>query len=192
VTERRDWRSLKRDQTHERIYATAMRLFAEQGFDRVSVAQIAAAAGVSVPTFYAHFPAKEQVVLHVPSAEAVAELLARQPAHLPLGDRMRGVVRDWFAGFAAEERAEMLARWRIVVGSPALRLRSAETERSTAALVVDHLRETTGEAGAADAVVVTAYVSAVNTVLVAWALADGRRSLEELTEEAFEALRTSS
>jgi AcrR family transcriptional regulator len=169
-----------------------MRLFAEHGFDRVSVAQIATAAGVSVPTFYAHFPAKEQVVLHVPSAEVVARLLGRQPAHLPLGDRMRAVVRDWFAGFGPEERAEMLARWRIVVGSPALRLRSAEAERSTAALVVDHLRETTGEAGAADAVVVTAYVSAVNTVLVAWAQAEGRRSLEELTEEAFEALRTSS
>jgi AcrR family transcriptional regulator len=189
VSDPRDRRRRKRDQTHERIYAAAMRLFAERGFDDVSVAQIAAAAEISVPTFYAHFPAKEQVVVQVPSAEAVAALLARQPADRPVAERMRGAVRNWFAAIGPQERAELLARWRIVVTHPGLRLRSAELERTTAAMVVDHLRAT-GCSGAADTVVVNAYLSAVNTVLVAWADAEGRRTLEELTEEAFEALRS--
>jgi AcrR family transcriptional regulator len=191
VSDPRDRRRRKRDQTHERIYAAAMRLFAEHGFDRVSVAQIAGAAGVSVPTFYAHFPAKEQVVMRVPSPEAVAAVLARQPADLPVSERMRRAARDWFAGFGPEERAELLARWRIVVTHPGLRLRSAEVERTTAWMVLDHLRTATGTAGPADTVVVNAYLSVVNTVMVAWADAEGRRTLEELTEEAFDALRGS-
>src|SRR5947209_2865931 len=169
-----------------------MRLFAEHGYDEVSVAQIAAAAGVSVPTFYAHFPAKEQVVVRLPSAGVVAEMLARQPDDAPMADRIRGTVRDWFAAFDDEERAQLLARWRIVVTHPALRLRSAELERTTAVLVVDHLRRTTDRRSAGDAVVVNAYLSAVNTMLVTWAELEGRRSLEELTEEAFDALRSGS
>jgi AcrR family transcriptional regulator len=190
VTDPRDWRSRKRDQTHERIYASAMRLFAEHGYDAVSVAQIAATAGVSVPTFYAHFPAKEQVLMHVPSAAVVADVLARQPADLPVSERMRGAARDWFARFGPDERAELLARWRIVAGHPVLRLRSAEVERTTASLILDYLRKVGGRAGPADAVVVNAYLSAVNTVMVSWADAGGRRTLEELTEEAFDALRS--
>ena len=190
MTDPRDWRSRKRVQTHERIHQAALRLFAEHGFDRVSVAQIAAAAGISVPTFYAHFPAKEQLVISVPSAEVVAEVLAGQPADQPVADRIRGAARDWFTRFGPEERAELLARWRIVVTNPGLRLRSAEAERTTAALVLAYLREATGRADAADAIVVNAYLSAVNTVLVTWADLEGRRTLEELTEEAFEALRS--
>jgi AcrR family transcriptional regulator len=190
VTDPRDVRSRKRDQTHDRIFAAAMRLFAEHGYDSVSVAQIAAAAGVSVPTFYAHFPAKEQVVIQLPSAETVATFIARQPDHLPVAERMRGVARDWFGALSAGERAELLARWRVVVAHPGLRVRSAELERATAAMVLDHMRAVGRCTGAADSVVVNAYLSAVNTVLVAWAEAEGRRTLEELTEEAFAALRS--
>jgi len=188
VTDPRDWRSRKRDETHERIYSAALRLFTERGYDAVSVAQIAAAAGVSVPTFYAHFPAKELVVIHVPSPETIARMLARQPGDRAMAERMRGVARDWFAAFDHGGRAEMLARWRIVATHPGLRFRSAEVERATAKLVLDHLREDGGEVSASDAVVVNAYLSAVNTVLLSWADSEGRRSLEELTDEAFEAL----
>ncbi|MCL9762056.1 TetR/AcrR family transcriptional regulator [Frankia sp. AiPa1] len=44
--------------------AAAIALFLERGFDEVPVAEIAAAAQVTKPTLFAHFPAKEDLVLH--------------------------------------------------------------------------------------------------------------------------------
>lgn len=188
VTDPQDWRSRKRDQTHARIIAVALRLFGEHGYDQVSVAQIAAEAGISVPTFYAHFPAKEHVVMHVPSVATLTELVARQPADLPMSERMRGIARDWVAGFGPEERAQMLARWQIVVSDPGLRLRSAEVERTTARMIVEQL-ESSGRADPSAAVVVNAYLSVMNTALLTWGESGGRRTLEEIAEQAFDALR---
>src|SRR4051812_21651387 len=84
VSNSQDWRARRWDDTHRRIYDTALRLFQEHGFEQVSVGQIAAGAGVSVPTFYAHFPSKEHIVMQLPSATEFAALLADEPPELPL------------------------------------------------------------------------------------------------------------
>ena len=47
-----------------RCRTTAIALFLERGFDGVSVAEVAAAAGISKPTLFRYFPAKEDLVLH--------------------------------------------------------------------------------------------------------------------------------
>lgn len=57
-------RERKKRQTYERLSEVAIGLFLERGFDRVSVAEIAAAADVSKPTLFRYFPAKEDLVLH--------------------------------------------------------------------------------------------------------------------------------
>jgi AcrR family transcriptional regulator len=186
----RDWRARKRDETHERIYTAAMRLFTEHGFEQVSVAQIAAAAGVSVPTFYAHFPGKEQVVMPVPTGEEIAAALAGQPADAPLPERMQRGIRHWFSRIDRAALADVLARWQVVAGSPALRLRAAEYERATAALVLEALPPgRVCGAVRADDVVVTAYMAVVTAVLLAWAADGGRQPLADLADEAFETLR---
>jgi len=55
-------RERARRQTHARIYAAALAAFARVGFDAASVTEIARVAGVSRPTFYAHFPTREHVL----------------------------------------------------------------------------------------------------------------------------------
>jgi AcrR family transcriptional regulator len=186
----RDWRARKRDETRERIYTTAMRLFTEHGFDQVSVTQIAAAAGVSVPTFYAHFPSKEQVVMPVPTGEEVAAVIADLPTDVPLPERMQRAIRAWFAQFDGTELGEILARWRVVAASPSLRVRAAEYERATAALVLAALPpDRDGRAVRADDVVVTAYMAVLTAVLLAWAADEGRQPLGDLADEAFDTLR---
>jgi AcrR family transcriptional regulator len=57
-------RERRRRHTHDALSAAAITLFLERGFDDVSVAEIAAAAEVSKPTLFAHFPTKEDLVLH--------------------------------------------------------------------------------------------------------------------------------
>jgi AcrR family transcriptional regulator len=186
----RDWRARKRDGTRERIYTAAMRLFTEHGFEQVSVGQIAAAAGVSVPTFYAHFASKDRVVIPLPTGAEIAAVLAGQPADVPVTERVRAGIRAWFAQFDRAELDEVLTRWRVVAGSPSLRLRAAEYERATAAMVLEALRADRPCAAApADEVVVTAYRAVRTAVLLAWAAGDGRRPLLELADEAFATLR---
>lgn len=54
-------RELKKQQARQLIFETASRLFAERGFDTVTVAEIARAAYVSEPTVFKYFPTKEDL-----------------------------------------------------------------------------------------------------------------------------------
>jgi AcrR family transcriptional regulator len=182
-----DWRSRRWDATHERIYDVAMRLFQERGFEQVSVGQIAAGAGVSVPTFYAHYPSKEHIVLQLPPAHEFAALLAEQPADRPLGDRIRQAVPLWLATWTPEFRETILERWKVVAATPALRTRAAEFERTSGGVLADALPG--GSQRAADSIVINAYMSAYTAGLLAWADCKGEHKLEELIEEAFDALQ---
>jgi hypothetical protein len=100
VSDTGDSRSRRWAATHRRIYETAMRLFREQGFERVNIGRLAAAAEVSVPTFYAHFPSKEHVIMQLPTAEQIASLIATQPADRPLGSASSASSRSSSTGSA--------------------------------------------------------------------------------------------
>ncbi|MBD0674182.1 TetR/AcrR family transcriptional regulator, partial [Streptomyces sp. CBMA156] len=132
-------RELKKQQTRELLSDTAMGLFAERGFDRVTVVEVARAAGVSPNTVFNYFPTKEdlffdrqeEVVAHL------AEVVRRRPSG---GSAVDAVRADLLAAFASGEptvglNPGMAAFWRIVEDSAALRARLLELgERAEAAL----------------------------------------------------------
>jgi AcrR family transcriptional regulator len=188
VSETQDWRARRWEDTHQRIYDTAIRLFQEQGFEQVSVGAIAAGAEVSVPTFYAHYPSKEHLVMQLPTAEELTALLGTQPSDLQVGERLRRAVQVWFATWTAEYREVQLARWRVIAATPALRTRAAQFERTTADMVTDALPTEDAAAGPAESIVVNAYLSAYTAALLTWADGTGERNLVELIEEAFDVL----
>jgi AcrR family transcriptional regulator len=58
-------RERQRAATRERLYVAALAEFRSKGFERASVAEIARAAGVSRPSFYAHFPTLDHVLFEL-------------------------------------------------------------------------------------------------------------------------------
>jgi AcrR family transcriptional regulator len=58
-------RERQRAATRERLYEAALAEFRARGFERASVSEIARAAGVSRPSFYAHFPTLDHVLFEL-------------------------------------------------------------------------------------------------------------------------------
>ncbi|WP_205669330.1 TetR/AcrR family transcriptional regulator [Amycolatopsis suaedae] len=83
-------RERKKQETLRRISAEAIRLFVERGFDRVTIAEVAAAADVSVNTVYNYFPAKEDLVF--PGGDALPDRLADVVRTRPVGESAAGAV----------------------------------------------------------------------------------------------------
>jgi hypothetical protein len=75
-------REIKRQETRERIVDAATDLFAERGFDAVTVMEIARRAGVVEKTVFNHFPVKEGLVFDAdpPMRAALLETVRRRPA----------------------------------------------------------------------------------------------------------------
>jgi len=189
VIETPDRRAQRWAATHQRIYDAALSLFQEHGFDAVNVGRIVREAGVSVPTFYAHYPSKEHVIMHLPSADDFAAFLAEFPGDLSIKARLRQAVPQWTAGWSQEFRDDALARWQIVATTPSLRTRAAEFERATGNVVAHALPPEAGRTPRqSETIVVNAYMSAYTAALPEWADCDGERKLEELIEESFDAL----
>ncbi|ATY15563.1 TetR/AcrR family transcriptional regulator [Amycolatopsis sp. AA4] len=65
----------------ERLVVAAVDLFAEQGYDATTVAQIAERAGVTKSTFFRHFPDKRELL--VAGQETLSKLLAEGISDAP-------------------------------------------------------------------------------------------------------------
>lgn len=87
----------KRERTAAHLSATAFRLFEAQGFDAVTMEQIAAEAGVAKATLYDHFPVKEALLAHRMREDIAAgmqERAAALAAHPTFESRMRYLLTE--------------------------------------------------------------------------------------------------
>ncbi len=139
-------RERKKRATHEAIAATARRLFAQRGFDAVTVADIAVAADVSEKTVFNHFATKEDLVFAGGEAR-LAQLqvdIAQRPPGTSMLDVFRANSEAMLDTVAAGESEDSLVVPRIVRASPALQERlTAEWERDAATLAAA-IAEATG------------------------------------------------
>lgn len=88
-------RETKKARTRQLISDIATRLFAERGFERVTVAEIAAAADVSVKTVFNYFPAKED--LFFDRADALLAALTGAITERPAGATALGALHRLMA-----------------------------------------------------------------------------------------------
>ncbi|SDL09478.1 TetR family transcriptional regulator [Streptomyces indicus] len=119
-------RARKKQQTFDTLSETAIALFLERGFDQVPVAEVAAAAGVSKPTLFRYFPAKEDLVLHRfadHEDEAARVVTGRAADETPL----EALRRDFLAGLERQDpvtglcdHPDVLAFQRLAYGTPSV------------------------------------------------------------------------
>lgn len=97
-------RERKRLELREHLSTTAVGLFVSRGFDEVSVAEVAEAAGVSKMTVFNHFPTKEGLVMERARARDLPDLAGavhgRAEGEAPF-DAMLRVARQQFSDQAA-------------------------------------------------------------------------------------------
>ncbi len=133
-------RQRKKTRTRELIAETARTLFAERGFEGVTVAEIARAADVSQQTVFNYFPTKEDLVywrLEAFEAELLAAIRDRPPGEPVIAAFGRFVrrPRGLLAEGDAAARGRLAGITRMIAGSPALLARERETlARNTASL----------------------------------------------------------
>jgi AcrR family transcriptional regulator len=137
-------RAQRKRATRDELLLTASELFARRGYDHVTVAEIAAGAGVSVKTLFQHFRSKEDLLLaeldqtHERLLDALRE---RSP-----GDSPVDALVAWLSAELEDSRPDGLERWERTVGnSPsaaALRRRLFEQwETAIARVLADEANE---------------------------------------------------
>lgn len=153
-------RERKKAETRQRIADVGTALFVARGFDNVTVAEVADAAGVSKVTVFNYFPRKEDIFFdRVPEAKALLTdaLRDREPDETPVA-----ALRRLFVRLAVEHHplggfdTRYATFVRTLLGSPALRARA----REAADEVQDHLATLLTEAGTPDPTLTAALVMA--------------------------------
>jgi AcrR family transcriptional regulator len=124
-------RERKKQQTRQLIRDAALRLFAEHGFDRVAVVEVARTADVSEATVFNYFPTKEDLVYD--RMDAFEEELLQAMRDRPAGQSVLAAFMEFVLaprGLLAAEAADavdtLVTTSRIVAGSPALLARERQ------------------------------------------------------------------
>lgn len=146
-------RRLSGPERRARIVEAAIERFGARGYEGASIREIAAAAGISKPVLYDHFPSKRALftaLLEEISGELTRVGTEAMAGDAPPGQRIRSAVEAFFAAVEARPAA---ARVLFVVprGDPELAADSARVQAGvTAAIAALLAREPGLHAGAPD------------------------------------------
>jgi AcrR family transcriptional regulator len=138
-----------------------MELFITRGFDQVTAAQIAEAAGTTERTFFRYFADKRDVLFQRQDVlvQAFVDGVRSAPASATPMQLVAGAVRSGAAILPDAQRGNARTRQGIIASNPAL----LERERHKSADVADGVKQALRERGIDDA---TAVLAAESTVTI--------------------------
>jgi AcrR family transcriptional regulator len=172
-------RERKKLATREALRAAALDLFADRGFDGVTVEEICARADVATSTFFRHFATKEDVVLgdYDERGRQLLEALDAQPPEAGPAELLVGAAQVWRL---SRRPAEVLRAEAVLLASePALQVHLDRIMVSWEAPIADRLSERYGlPATSMDLKLAAAwFVTTIRVVIREWALADGQEDV---------------
>jgi AcrR family transcriptional regulator len=140
-------RERRRQETRTRIVEAAAELFAERGFDAVSVMEIARRAGVVEKTVFNHFPVREGLVFEAdpPIREALLDAVRLRPAGESVSAAAGSFVVAAVALLGSPEAADGVAAMaRVVRSSRTLQAREREILGELTDALAELIRAETG------------------------------------------------
>ncbi|WP_432042623.1 TetR family transcriptional regulator [Streptomyces cadmiisoli] len=179
----------KRELVSNELTDAALQLLARKGFDRVTIDEIAAAAGVSKRTFFRYFASKEDVVVQFLAevGTGIRAELAGRPAEEPPSVALGHAVSASVAACAGHsERALRVVR--LILGTPALLARFLERQAHWRGELAEELADRLGLDRATDLyphMAAGMALTAFDTVLQRWSDSDGTEDPAALSDRAF-------
>ena len=179
-------RDRRKRRTAEAIVAAALELFAERGFERTTIDQIAAAADISRRTFFA---TRRQGGVVLRRGERLLEVVEATLDAAPAGEPVLELARRATRAQAAHSVADperRLARERLIAATPALQARRLAKNLRWEQAITARLRER--GSGEQEALLVPKLAMACfQTAYERW-VRDPGRDLPGLVDESFAAL----
>ncbi|WP_030620646.1 TetR/AcrR family transcriptional regulator [Streptomyces sclerotialus] len=183
----------RRQATRMVIAEAAATLFSDRGYEATTVEDIAAAAGISLRTFYRYCPAKEDALTPVFTAgvSGLADRLAARPVDEPLAEAVGAALADApsLHRLADADRARRLLR---VMGSvPAVRTRWLAAGRELQDRLAPVLApRTDGDPDSMETrLLAAALIDAITVAMECWAREGEPEGVLELTARALRYLR---
>lgn len=139
-------RERKKMMTREAILAAAEEMFAERGFDHVTVAEIAERVNVATKTVFVYFPAKEDLVFTDEDAvrdSILARVRDRAQGETPF-DAMAALLRELVSSAGADPASGLDRLRRMVGDSAVLRARTRLMWERIEVALAELLAETSG------------------------------------------------
>ncbi|MEU1183521.1 TetR family transcriptional regulator [Streptomyces sp. NPDC005820] len=177
------------------ILDTALRLFAERGYDETTIAQIAKEAGISQRSLFRYFGTKEDLVCG--DQEALGELLRKtvdaQPADASPWDALRAGFSAILGADHTPERVLQIST--LILNTPSLRARSLEKRLRWQAALVPAVEARMGIPHGplpdprALAVIATAF-ACFDTATELWVRTAGTTDVTATYDQALTAVRT--
>lgn len=190
------WRERKKQATRRAIKRAALDLALEHGLGSLTVDGISEAAGVSPRTFFNYFGCKEDALVeespHV--VNVLRERILEHPPDVPALQTLRDVMLSGLLPIDADQRAETLARRRLVQENPSLLPRQMAAYAAIERTMADALAQRLGRDPEEDmepALLAAMGVAAARVAMRRWAT-DGAQEPQETIETAFAILEDSS
>jgi AcrR family transcriptional regulator len=185
-------RERHRRRTAAEIEEAALRLFAERGFEAVTVEDIAVAADISRRTFFRYFAGKEDVLFYenLQRRLELGEALAARPAGEPALTALRHAILSMASNFE-DERERLLRRLRIIYDSPTLQAGALGRQQAWEQAVSELVAQRLGVDPVSDlraGVVASTTLAAVRVAIGMWLAGEGRANLPALVAEALDLL----
>ena len=191
-TARTKTRDIARAAVRAELAQVAFELFLRDGFEKVTLDDLASAAGVSRSTFLRYFGTKEDAVLGAFDAHGVrlADALRARPADEDDWTALRRALDTVIQRYHQDPVAS-LATARLVRDTPALCARQLEKQHHWRPSLARALAERHGSSGPptlAENVQAAAAIDCLTIALDHWTASDGALDLVALLDEAFATL----
>jgi AcrR family transcriptional regulator len=168
-------RDRRRAELFSQIQKTAYQLFAERGFEAVTTEDIAAAAGISISTYFRHAPTKEGLLVG-PVREAGVEIVESYSARPPNESPVEALIQLFVTRAQEVSEVENLDTWRRAVATaPHLLSQSVLVSDTDRREFIEQVASRMGADAAADvrpALLVHTSLATVKFVLDRWLTSD--------------------